>query len=258
MKLLYACTALLFFCSCTGSGKNAAAGKNMTTSEAVQVQSDKSMLQTGVEFYASGNTPAGWSLEMDYDAKINFKADDGIVVNTDYNRFKKTADATKTTYTATVAAGEMKILLETGSCSLPAKKMEFTKLVSITLNGKVYTGCGRYTKNYDMNGKWQLEKIGNTNIVAAEYNKVPTLQFDLAANRMSGNDGCNSIGGNIEVQGSRIAFSGIISTRMACMKKDISQLIGRMSNNTSDYYFKEGKLYLYLPDDSLLVFTKVN
>ena len=86
-----------------------------------------------------------------------------------------------------------------------------------------------------------LDKIGNTFIQPEDYNRVPMLQFDLAKQRVSGNDGCNSIGGKIEVQGNRIKFSAIISTKMACSKKSIENMISaQISDKLVNYYFKKG------------------
>ena len=109
----------------------------------------------------------------------------------------------------------------------------------------------------NLNNKWLLEKVGNTLINAGEYNKIPLLEFKVAAGKVSGNDGCNNIGGNMEVQGKRIKFSALFGTRMACNKKSIEKIISaQISEKTVDYYFKDNRLYLYLPDDSILVFRK--
>ena len=63
--------------------------------------------------------------------------------------------------------------------------------------------------------------------------------------------------GKIEVQGKRIQFSQLLSTKMACNKKSIEKIIAeQISGNIVSYYFKDSKLYLYLPDDNLLVFKK--
>ena len=90
-----------------------------------------------------------------------------------------------------------------------------------------------------------------------EYNRIPVFELNIEKKRLTGNDGCNIIGGNIEVQGSRIKFGNIVSTKMGCDKKSIENIISNLiNNNIASYYFKEGKLYLYLIDDSLLIFKK--
>lgn len=109
-----------------------------------------------------------------------------------------------------------------------------------------------------LNNKWLLEKIGTTPINAADYNSVPVLDIEITKGRVTGNDGCNSLSGEMEVQGNKIKFSSIARTEMGCMKKDIGHILSaQMSDKTVEYYFKEGKLFLNLQDSSLLVFKKI-
>ncbi len=111
--------------------------------------------------------------------------------------------------------------------------------------------------NIMLNNKWLLEKIGTTPINASDYNSVPVLEMDISKGRVTGNDGCNSLNGEMEVQGKRIKFSPIARTEMGCMKKDIGNILGaQISDKTVDYYIKEDRLFMSLEDKSLLVFKK--
>ena len=133
------------------------------------------------------------------------------------------------------------------------------KEVQFNFNDRIYTGCGKFLADNALNNKWVLEKIGNNIINVSEYNRFPIFEIDIEKNKLSGNDGCNSINGNIEVQGSRIKFGTITSTKMGCAKKSINNIISNLiNNNIASYYFKDGKLYFYLIDDSLLVFKPTN
>ena len=119
-----------------------------------------------------------------------------------------------------------------------------------------YTGFAGCKENV-LHNKWLLEKIGNTAINPAEYNQVPVFELDLTKNQITGNDGCNSLNGKIEVQRNRIKFHAIVRTEMGCMKKDIGNIIGaQISDKTVDYFLKDGKLFLNLSGDSLLVFKR--
>lgn len=216
------------------------------------------MIQAGNDFYANGSTPVNWSMQVNFKDKIVFTSDDGLALSFAANMLKTTTAGSRTTYSGKISAGDISIVTENGTCTVPTIRKVFQKLVTVTINQKTYSGCGSFLVDEGLEGKWNLEKIGATPIIAADYNKVPSFTFDLAKSRISGNDGCNSTGGSIEVQGSRIKFSGMMSTKMACLKgKNIESIVSTsISNKVADYYLKEGKLYLYLIDDTLLVFTR--
>jgi len=257
-KIIFLLSATAFFAACSNT-KNATSSNKPSTTEELNAANDaKQMMQAGNDFYANGNAPVNWRMEIDFENKITFTSDDGLALSFATNTLQKTQAGNKTTYTGKITAGDISIAMEDGTCTVPTIRKVYQKLVTVTINQKAYTGCGSYLVNDNLEGKWNLEKIGTAPITAADYNKVPSFTFDLAQKRISGNDGCNSIGGSIDVQGSKIKFSGMLSTKMACVKgKNIESIINTsISNKVADYYFKEGKLYLYLIDDTLLVFTR--
>lgn len=244
-------------CSCAGIKKDATNNIKQTEKELLQLQDEKVLMKAGVTFSAEGNTPINWSIKMNYDEKVNFIADDGLQVNTAFNSLKKTMQNDTTIFKGKVTAGEIIITTHDGSCTVPALKKVFSKLVTVNINGKLYSGCGNFLYDANLTGKWNLEKIGNLQIIPAEYNKIPFFEFDMIKQTLVGNDGCNRINGHLEVQGKRIQFATIKTTQMNCRKKNISTIIATLiSDKLVDYYFKNNRLYLYLPDDSLLVFIK--
>ena len=154
-------------------------------------------------------------------------------------------------------SGNVQIEILEKICTVTTIREVFKKEVSLSFNKSKYTGCGKYLADDKLQGKWLLDKIGYTAIVATEYNKIPEINFDIILGLVSGNDGCNSLRGKIEVQGKRIQFFQLAGTKMACNKKSIDKIIGAQVNGQLvSYYFREGKLYLYLPDDSLLIYKK--
>ena len=257
-KIILSALIIASFAACKNTQNATAKNKPSTTEELNAANAEKQMLQAGNDFSANGNAPANWSLQIDFDNKAAFTSDDGLALNFPANTLKTTAEGKKTTYTGKTSAGDIKIVTEEGTCTVPTIRKVYQKTVSVTINQKTYTGCGMFLVNEKLEGKWNLEKIGTTSITTADYNRVPVFNFDLTGKRISGNDGCNSIGGTIDVQGSKIKFSAMLSTKMACLNgKNIESIINSgMSNKTVDYYFKDGKLYLYLADDTLLVLTK--
>lgn len=69
-----------------------------------------------------------------------------------------------------------------------------------------------------LNAKWNLQSIADYSDVAGLFNgKMPFLQFDSDAMRVSGNTGCNSLNGpfNLEPKG-KLIFGALATTKMAC------------------------------------------
>lgn len=52
---------------------------------------------------------------------------------------------------------------------------------------------------------------------------VPSLKLDPQATRVSGYAGCNRINGSFTLDGSRLSFSSVVSTRRACFPDDGSE-----------------------------------
>ncbi len=224
-----------------------------------QVAQDlRNMLQQGIDFFGEGNVPVKWKLRMNYDDTVGFSAEDGLSLKTAYNQLKKEITTGRSIFSGKITGGEITITVTEKGCSLPGDKEAYKKQVSVTFNTRSYTGCGKFLGDVMLSNKWLLEKIGNTPINPAEYNRVPVFELDITKGRITGNDGCNSLSGQMEVQGNRIKFSPIAVTEMACEKKNIGNILGaQISGKLVDYYFKDGKLVLYLPDDSLLTFKKI-
>ena len=255
MKILSAlCIALLF--SCSSSKKNTSTNVS-TRNEIQQTNEIKNLQQTGVDFFAQGNQPSNWTLTINYDDTLRFAADDGLTLKFAYNQLKKDINNERKYYTLALKSGNVQIEILEKICTVSTIREVFKKEVSVSFNSVKYTGCGKFLADNKLQGKWLLEKIGLTPIVVSEYNKVPEMNIEVIAGTISGNDGCNNITGKIEVLGKRIQFYQLEGTKMACYKKSIDKIIaGQVNGQLVSYYFKEGKLYLYLPDDSLLIFKK--
>lgn len=70
------------------------------------------------------------------------------------------------------------------------------------------------TKNETLGGKWQLQPVLSSDTAAG---RIPTLNFDLSTNKVSGNTGCNTFkGGFIEKNGGLSFEKNMILTKMAC------------------------------------------
>ena len=85
----------------------------------------------------------------------------------------------------------------------------------------------------------------------------PTMKFDFALNKVSGNAGCNDYGGTMIVDGNKIKFSEFRATEMYCDNMRTEQKF--FSKLTKVDYFKVEKSQLKMfsqSDELLLVFEE--
>lgn len=94
---------------------------------------------------------------------------------------------------------------------------------------------------------WKLIEINGKKVTAEDFaSKEPHLILKSTDNRVNGNGGCNSFFGTYELQAnvSRIYFSKIGSTRMACMKPTIENDFFNVLETVDNYTVKNDTLQL--------------
>ncbi len=210
----------------------------------------------GIDLYATGNFAAYWTLELDFDNLISFRSADGISLDVLPNFEKREFSSGSEKYIIQTNLGAMMIDIYNSSCA--GKDEKFGKKVDVTVNNKIYTGCGKYLFDHRINDIWVLEYINNETQHADDFQRgLPILEFNLQENNMTGSDGCNNISSTIEMKGNRIKFSPFMSTKMACNNNKAGKIFNELlSNKLVDYYLQNNKLILYLEDDSKLYFKR--
>lgn len=66
------------------------------------------------------------------------------------------------------------------------------------------------------NIEWHLVRLGTTPAVIANEQNAPRLTLQSADRRVAGSGGCNRMGGSYELEGTRLEFSQMVGTMMAC------------------------------------------
>ncbi len=97
-------------------------------------------------------------------------------------------------------------------------------LFLLTLTTLIITGCNCMQKNtktttdpFTENHKWEMTAFkGESTATAGFTAKTPTVIIDKEKGRISGNNGCNSFGGNAKVKNSSIEFGMFMATKMFC------------------------------------------
>lgn len=243
--------ALASACS-DGPRISSAAAPAKKTSIAVPDSLVKKQL-SGIDFYAKGNDPLSWTLEMDIDKGYYFKSSDGISLNIPAVKPIVSADRSYSSYTHNSNQGDLTISIFFETC----RDKNFKK-VEVSLNNTRYIGCGNYLYNPQLNGKWLIEKAGAVMFAATDFPRgLPVFEFNVSAGVLGGNDGCGNITAPITIYGSRISIASVSFKSADCSNSSIQKIIReKLSNQTTDYFFKDGKLVLYLIDDSQITLRK--
>ena len=80
-------------------------------------------------------------------------------------------------------------------------------------------GCGPFHRGIDpasLAGTWHVVEVSGAPAVPANAAERPTIRFSLDSARVSGNGGCNTFRGSLDVNGEIIDIKDIASTRRAC------------------------------------------
>ncbi|TCM70788.1 heat shock protein HslJ [Acinetobacter calcoaceticus] len=82
---------------------------------------------------------------------------------------------------------------------------------------------------------WNLSQIGALEVkTGPDAGKLPSIQFDQTAKRVSGSDGCNRIMGGYSLNGQQLQFTDMAATRMMCSDNmqqadDFNQALARVT-----------------------------
>lgn len=99
---------------------------------------------------------------------------------------------------------------------------------------------------------WRIEQVGDSAVTDASKTG---LRFD-ADGRASGSTGCNDFTGRATIEGSRLAFSPLVSTRKACeepLMDQESRIFAAMRSVKSYQFAADGRLALLGADGRALL-----
>ncbi len=250
--LIYFAALVLHGCSSTNKTFKVDANTNNSFLQDLdQKQKD------GIDFFAKGSSPSSWTLEIEFNKAIRLKSLDGsniIASSVKPETFKEQNLIRLTTQTE---KGQMIINIFEENCSEADLSGLKNLKVEILLNGKTYTGCGQFLFSKELNGKWVLQQIKGETLQAAQFAKgLPELEWKPLESSLSGHDGCNRLFGEAAIWGSIIKFGAVASTKMYCNANKELNLSETLNGNMLSYKIVNGQLMIYLPDDSIAIFSK--
>lgn len=103
--------------------------------------------------------------------------------------------------------------------------------------------------------KWILTTMNNNAI--GELETPVSLEFDTAKKGVHGNSGCNLFNGNYVIEGNKITFDNMASTRMYCYEtQEIEDEFLSIISNPSELMIKNEQLIFTQNGKEVLVFAK--
>lgn len=114
----------------------------------------------------------------------------------------------------------------------------------------VLSSCNVVRKNQSAENlkqtQWELVAIDQEALDTETLGRaLPTMQFDTAGTRVSGNAGCNRYNGTVELSGDSLHFGPLMSTKMACDQLELEQQFMRhLTDQTLRYQVEDGTLTL--------------
>jgi len=105
---------------------------------------------------------------------------------------------------------------------------------------------------------WVVQSINGATYSRVEGQDLhPTLEIYLSEKRFLGNTGCNNMNGSMNVEGDKISFSDITTTKMFCVDVDETSFLTALSK-ADKYKIEKMLLYLFDDDKEVLVFKKID
>jgi heat shock protein HslJ len=128
-------------------------------------------------------------------------------------------------------------------------------LIMLLLLNVLISGCTS-KQAAPLEGTWKLTAYGPKETPSpAVTDAEATLTFDGKGN-VTGNGGCNSLGGTYKVEGDKITFNDVISTLMACDDVRMAQegAVTQVLSGTVEYTIEDNTLTL-TNQDNVLIFA---
>jgi heat shock protein HslJ len=130
-------------------------------------------------------------------------------------------------------------------------------LLILFVFGLVVSACTAKKSAASLTGSWKLTAYGSA---TAPTPAVPDTEAGLTFNgdgTVTGNSGCNGLGGNYTVEADQVKFDQIVSTLMACDDPRMAQegVVQQVLTDTASFKI-EGNTLTLTNKDTVLVLTK--
>ncbi|CBV41535.1 META domain-containing protein [Halomonas elongata] len=105
---------------------------------------------------------------------------------------------------------------------------------------------------------WRLVELKGESVEASQGQREAHLVLHSEANRVAGATGCNQLSGSYRLEGDRLSFGPLATTRMACMNgADVESRFLAALEDTTSYRVLADRLELYDDEGKLLALFAV-
>lgn len=214
-------------------------------------------------FYALGSEPF-WTLQISPDL-IKFKSQTDSVM-TPHPEPIRAMDSNVKLYKVNTERAVLDIKIKQGECkntisgAISPYRVEVDYRFTSDSNMNQVNGCGKYITDYRLHDIWVLEKIGGQEVDMNQYhNGLPMIEINASQNSFLGNTGCNHMNGALFYEREILRFINITTTEKECSELMVKEkeFLKKLSSSTQ-YKIRDNKLFLSNPDETLLVFKKVD
>jgi len=202
----------------------------------------------GVEFRAIGQEP-GWVLDLDQGHSMDYSGDYGAtrIIVPAPEPARDTAGAV--TYQAQSEGRAVEVVIRQAPCADVMSGEEFTHTVTVRVDRREVTGCGRVLATGDLTGiYWKLVEVNGRPVLPTPAQQEAYLRFSDDGATVTGSTGCNGFRGEAEVAGDRVKLGPVASTLMACVDPDLGsqeQRFLRALEGTDRLVVEGGKMTMY-------------
>jgi len=131
----------------------------------------------------------------------------------------------------------------------------FLILLFITLGG--IGSCDSAKEAAKLKGvKWVLETLNGEKVKLTETGNEMFIQFDMAEKRVNGRAACNRFFGNFELDHTKLKFSPMGATRMACPDLQTETEFFQMLEKVDSYSLKDNTLSFLSKEKVVATFGK--
>jgi len=237
----------IFSCNSTKNKSMASIEKKKTEQQFENTaERDAKLIKNGIDFYASGSEPH-WSMIIDFDRSLAI-----LSILGDQNRSFKIIDNKDNhieNLTFELEDNDLRMEAKEMGCNDPMSGEGFPYSISFDLNGKIYTGCGKYlgesvgVNSLDIRifNKWKLDDLKGVDF---DKENAPYFTIDSKTKKVGGFSSCNSFGGQATLVGNTLKFGPLMMTKKYCGHDSVEQKFMSAFNKTQSYYISENKLVL--------------
>lgn len=132
-------------------------------------------------------------------------------------------------------------------------------LAAVALVALFLSGCStvmQYTDDVVLYGNiWKLEKLNGAPVTKPATGSDVTFGIVAGLNNIAGSGSCNQYFGSAKVSGSKISFSDIGSTKMACDDMNLEISYFQKLREVDSFGVSTGKLIFYSGGKAILEFS---